>query len=181
MEFSTNQTTVTTPKSQEDAPVFTNEVLTQVHSDLLNLQQTLEIKLINVTNELQSIADIITTYCTQQEINEQGRPALRKGAAHYTSVLKIDSEKILSSIREEIVYCERDLFNIEKKKRDPIKKIAKLNAQVSQLTTNAKQHWEKIIDIEYKQRLAKSLRKLPKIGKSKLTIDFEWPTEKDVM
>lgn len=88
---------------------------------MIELQEKLELRLHRVGRELKSISDLINRYELDQSCKVPDRQPFKKGAQYITQFLKIDSESVLNAVKEDIIQCERDMQNVGRKKKDPIK------------------------------------------------------------
>ena len=99
------------------------------------------------------------------------------GAKVYEDSLRFDSIGIITSLEKEIQSIKQDLDSMEKKKVAKVKSLLSLfNQDIPSTFCDAQPK-----NADHLKLALATIRKLPAFGFKAAKIDFEWPTERDLM
>ena len=130
-----------------------------------------------VCRELSEIQQIFSMFQSKHEVHLINRPVFQNGLKFFEDALTIDTVKIMEGLENEVKSVRQQLKKMDKEKMVKVKNLLDmLNKEVPTVFSI-----EIISPDEVLKRAIKSMRKLPMFGCANAKVDFEFPTEKDLL
>ena len=129
--------------------------------------------------EFSEIDELFRLFQAEHEIKLKDRPVFQNGLEYYEGAFQTDMIKLTQGLEKEIALVKQELDVMDRKKLEKIQSL--LNLLDKEVPSIFNLDKPKLPQDEAIKTAVATMRKLPVFGSANGKVDFEWPTEKDLL